>query len=90
MSVLRLLIKLLYIPIRMIFLPLILLLRPTGLRRESIVASSTVAVFMFVIAPSAGTYFGAGSRVAVTAVGALLGYAFLVWGKEFEQEAKRS
>jgi hypothetical protein len=77
--------ELLYRILRVLFLPIILLCRPTGLRPESIVATTTVAVFIFVLQPFVAAHFGAGYAVALTAVGALLAYCFLVWGKEFEK-----
>jgi hypothetical protein len=84
MNQLKGVVKALYVLLRTIFYPIILLFRPTGLRRESIVASATVAVFIFVIQPIVAARLGGGYAVATTAVGAALGYSFLMWGKEFE------
>lgn len=70
--------------IRLLFFPLLWLFRPTGLRPESIVATSTVAVFIFVIQPIVAARFGAGYAIATTAEGAVLAYLLLMWGKEFE------
>jgi hypothetical protein len=79
------LIRPMYIALRFLFFPLLLLLRPIRSRPESVVASATVSVFIFVVQPMAAARLGGGYSIAFTTIGAALGYAFLVWGKEFEQ-----
>jgi hypothetical protein len=70
--------------LRLLFFPLLLLFRPIGMRPESVVATSTLAVVIFVIQPISATHLGGGYSIAMTTIRAVLGYAFLVWGKEFE------
>jgi hypothetical protein len=77
-----------YLTIRFLFFPLLWLFRPTGLRPESIVAISTVAVFIFVIQPIVAARLGAGYAVGTTGAGAVLAYLFLMWGKEFEHNSR--
>jgi len=55
------------------------------MRPESVVATSTLAVVIFVIQPISAKRLGGGYSIAMTTIGAVLGYAFLVWGKEFER-----
>jgi hypothetical protein len=73
-----------YIALRLLFYPLLLLFRPIGMRPESVVATSFLAVIIFVVQPFTAARFGGGYSIIVTTIGAILGYAFLVWGKEFE------
>jgi len=83
-------VKVIYGLLRILFFPLVLLFRPTGVRRESVIGSSTVAVFILVIQPIVGSRLGAGYAVASTGLGAILGYFLLMWGKEFEEEEARA
>jgi len=74
----------LYFPIRFIWLPLILLLRPTGIARERLVASFTSFAVLFLLFPLSSAQFGANIGLGVMGAGVLLAYLFALWGKEFE------
>jgi hypothetical protein len=77
-------VKVLYVSLRFLFLPLILVFRLAGLRPETVVATYTLCLF-FIILPMAQARIGLGLALALTAAGVLLAYLFLVWGKEFER-----
>jgi len=61
----------LYIALRFLFYPLLLLFRPTGIRPESIVCSATVSVFIFVVQPMSAARLGGGYAIALTTIGEL-------------------
>jgi hypothetical protein len=86
MNIVKTIIRPLYIALRILFFPLLLLFRPTGARPESIVGSATVAVFILLIQPIIAARLGAGYAILTTSLGTILAYAFLMWGKEFEQK----
>jgi hypothetical protein len=79
-------VKVIYVLLRFIFLPVIWLCRPYGLRTETMVATCTLGVVVFVIPRIVLARFGFGLEAAVMAVGTLLAYSFMVWGKEFEAQ----
>src|SRR5258708_29106569 len=72
MNGVKLVVRVIYRLLRVLFSPLILLFRPTGLRRESIVAVSALAVFIFVFQPLVASRVGADYEVAMTAAWAVL------------------
>jgi hypothetical protein len=80
------LVRVLYFSVRFICSPLLLLLQPTGIARDRLVASfaSFAALFVFFIFAAARLSPNVG--LAVLGAGALLGYLFAVWGKEFEAQ----
>lgn len=88
MNLAKTIVEPLYTALRVLFFPLMLLFRPIGMRPESVVAVSTLAVVIFVVQPIAAARLGGGYSIAMTAIGASVGYAFLVWGKEFEQNRR--
>ena len=88
MNTVKTIIRSLYVVLRILFFPLLLLFRPIGMRPESVVATSTLAIVIFVVQPLAAARLGGGYSIAMTTIGAILGYAFLVWGKEFEQSKR--
>jgi len=88
MNIMKTIIRPLYIALRILFFPLLLLFRPTGLRPESIVGSATVAVFILLIQPIVAARLGAGCAILTTSIAAILAYAFLMWGKEFEENRR--
>jgi hypothetical protein len=85
----KIIVKKIYGLLRFVFMPVILLFRPAGMRIESIVATCTVGVVVFVIPRIVPARFGFGFEVAVMTVGTLLAYSFAVWGKEFEDALGR-
>jgi hypothetical protein len=85
MSVLKAAIKILYLTFRAILYPIILAFRRTEIRRESLVAVFTVQLFVFLIWPLVRGYLGPEYGIESIAIGAVLGYLFMVWGKEFEE-----
>jgi hypothetical protein len=82
-------VRLLYFALRTLFSPLLLLFGPTGIRPEAIVCSATVSVFIFIVQPMTASRLGGGYAIVTTTIGGILGYAFLVWGKEFERDSKQ-
>jgi hypothetical protein len=79
-------IRLLYIAARALYTPLLTLLRPTGRRTESIVASITCALVIFVVQPVTMAKLGSGYSLVFDGVGLVMAYLFQVWGGEFERE----
>jgi hypothetical protein len=77
-------VKVIYVLLRFIFLPIIWLFRPTGMRTETIVASCLVGVVVFAIPRIVPARLGFGFEVAAIAVGTVLAYSFMVWGRDFE------
>jgi hypothetical protein len=65
MRAVKAVVKVLYFSARMPFLPLLFLFRPARLRPESIVVTSTVALFILVVQPIATTWMGFGYAIAV-------------------------
>lgn len=83
MNALKALVKVAYFTLRTVFFPFVLILRLLVPHPHFIVATFTLSMCMFIV-PIARALLGAGIAVAVFAVGTLLAYSFLVWGKEFE------
>jgi hypothetical protein len=84
MNRVKALVRVLYLLVRFVSLPLILLLRPTGIARDRLVVSFTSFAVLLLFLTSAR--FSPNVGLAVLGVGALLAYLFAMWGKEFEAQ----
>ena len=60
MNLAKTIVEPLYTALRVLFFPLMLLFRPIGMRPESVVAVSTLAVVIFVVQPIAAARLGGG------------------------------
>jgi hypothetical protein len=71
MNGIKAVVRVLYVSLRFVFLPVIFVFRPTGVSRQGIVTSATMGIVVFVIQPIATAKLGPDHAVGFTAVGAL-------------------
>jgi hypothetical protein len=86
MNPIKTLVKTLYRFVRLIYLPLLMVLQPTGIPRARLVTSFTGLIVLFLLFPFAATRFGGDVGLAVLGAGVGLAYLFALWGDEFEAD----
>jgi hypothetical protein len=84
MGMTRAVVKVLYRIVPIVFMPIILILRPIGMRTETIISTCTVWAVVLAVMPFRAPWIGLPWKVAVVIIGFSLAYLFRVWGKEFE------
>jgi uncharacterized membrane protein len=84
MGIMKVVVKVLYRILRIVFIPIILILRPIGMRTETVISTCIIWAVVLTIMPFGTQWISVPGKVAVVITGVPLAYLIRIWGKEFE------